>query len=139
MAVGNKDVLNGLAKVKSNIDSGIFTAIQVASIDALKRSEEVRTKLNAMYQERRDTFITGLNKAGWKVRAPKATFYIWAPVFGKYDSFSLAKAILEKTDIIVTPGNGFGACGEGYVRMTLTVDPAKLEEASDRIKKQFFS
>lgn len=139
MAVGNSEALNGLAKVKSNIDSGIFTAIQLASIEALARAEEVRAEGNRIYQKRRDALAAGLNDAGWPVKSPKATFYIWAPVFGGYDSMSLAKALLEKADIIATPGVGFGKSGEGYVRMALTVGTEKLEEAAARIKKAFFS
>ncbi|MFH1411770.1 MAG: LL-diaminopimelate aminotransferase [Candidatus Omnitrophota bacterium] len=138
MAVGKAEILNGLSKVKANVDSGIFTAVQVAAIEALKRSEEIKKKMNALYQERRDVLVGGLRKAGWDMQAPKATFYLWAPVFGKYDSFSLAKDMLEKADIVVTPGNGFGKSGEGYVRMAMTVGTEKLKEAVARIKKVFF-
>jgi LL-diaminopimelate aminotransferase len=139
MAVGNAKVLEGLARVKSNVDSGIFTAIQIAAIESLKRSGEVKEKLNRMYAERRDVFVGGLNKAGWKISKPLATFYVWAPVFGGYDSAALTKAFLEKADIVVTPGNGFGRFGEGYIRMALTLGSDKLEEAVARIKKIFFS
>lgn len=139
MAVGNADVLAGLAKVKANVDSGIFTAIQIASIEALKNAEEVRGKAIRLYTERRNVLVDGLNAIGWKVSKPKATFYVWAPVFGNYDSTGLAKAMLEKADIVVTPGNGFGKYGEGYIRMALTVDCGKLEEVIERIKKAFFS
>ncbi len=138
MAVGNKDILAALGKVKANVDSGIFTAVQKAAIAALKRSSEVKEKMNSVYEERRDVLVGGLNKLGWKINSPKATFYVWAPVLGKYDSFSLAKAMLEKTDIIVTPGIGFGENGEGYIRIALTVGSGRLEEAVDRIKKEFF-
>lgn len=139
MAVGRADILAGLAKVKANLDSGIFTAVQVAAIEALKNSEEVRVKMNAIYQGRRDVLVNGLNEMGWKVTSPKATFYIWMHVLDGYDSTSMAKALLEKTNIIATPGNGFGASGEGYVRMALTVDEDKLKEVVARIKKAFFS
>ncbi|NQT32509.1 MAG: LL-diaminopimelate aminotransferase [Candidatus Omnitrophica bacterium] len=138
MAVGNREVLNGLAKVKANIDSGIFTAVQLAGIEALKQGDKVKNAMNEIYTKRRDVLVDGLNEAGWEIKKPLATFYIWAPVFGDHDSFSLAKVLLEKTDIVVTPGNGFGLSGEGYVRMALTVDPEKLAEAVDRIKKTFF-
>ncbi len=139
MAVGNAKVLNGLAKVKSNIDSGIFTAIQIASIEALKNADKVKKEFTKIYAERRNVFIDGLRAAGWDVLKPLATFYVWAPVFGGFDSMSLAKAMLEKADIVATPGVGFGESGEGYVRMTLTRDAAQLKEAVDRIKKTFFS
>ncbi len=139
MAVGNAEVLEGLAKVKSNVDSGIFTAVQVAAIESLKRSGEVKGNFNRMYAERRDVLVDGLNGAGWKIPKPLATFYVWAPVFGGYDSASLARAFLEKADIVITPGSGFGKSGEGYVRMALTVGSDKLKEAVDRVKKIFFS
>jgi len=138
MAVGNRDILAGLAKVKSNVDSGVFTAIQYAAIEALKRAQELKPKLNMEYARRRDTLVDGLNEVGWKIPKPTATFYVWAPVFGDYDSTSLAKALLEKTDIVATPGNGFGAAGEGYVRMALTVDSDKLQEVVRRVKEKFF-
>jgi LL-diaminopimelate aminotransferase len=139
MAVGNEKVLAGLAKVKSNIDSGIFTAVQIASIEAMKHAEKVKKELNEIYTKRRDILVDGLNEAGWKINKPLATFYIWAPVFGKYDSATLAKALLEEADIVATPGSGFGQHGEGYVRMALTRDEAQLKEAVSRIKKAFFS
>jgi len=139
MAVGNEKVLAGLAKVKSNIDSGIFTAIQVASMAALEKADEVKDKMNRIYAERRDILADGLKEAGWDVPRPLASFYIWAPVFGKYDSTGLAKAMLEEAHIVVTPGNGFGPSGEGYVRMALTKDKEQLAEAVRRIKKAFFS
>ncbi len=139
MAVGNADILAGLAKVKANIDSGIFTAIQIASIEALQNAEKVVAGMRKTYKERRDILIKGLDAAGWAVPCPAATFYIWAPVFGKYDSTGLARAALEKADIVVTPGNGFGEFGEGYVRMALTVDTGRIEEAVRRIRKAFFS
>lgn len=139
MAVGNSQILKGLAKVKSNIDSGMFQAIQLASVKALERSDEIKLQMNAVYQKRRDAFLEVLRSGGWEIEAPKAAFYIWAPVFDGYDSFSLAKALLEKADIVATPGAGFGPSGEGFVRMALTKDIAILEQASERIKKAFFS
>jgi len=139
MAVGNAEMLKGLAKVKANIDSGIFTAVQVASIEALKHADEVKERMNKLYTERRDILVDGLNELGWEITKPLATFYIWAPVIEGYDSFTLAKEILEKADIIVTPGNGFGKSGEGYVRFALTVDSDKLKEAVARIGKAFFN
>lgn len=139
MAVGNADILRGLAKVKSNLDSGIFTAVQVAAIEAIKRSAEVKAKMNAIYQKRKDVLLNGLTELGWNVAPLKATFYVWVPVLEGYDSTSMAKAFLEKADIVVTPGNGFGTFGEGYIRFALTVDEAKLEEVVQRIKNVFFS
>ena len=139
IAVGNLDAIAGLAKVKSNIDSGIFTPVQIAAIAAIEKSDEVKKQVTELYSKRRDVLVDGLNEAGWKISSPKAAFYIWAPVFGGYDSTALAKAMLDEADIVVTPGNGFGESGEGYVRMALTVDVDELKEVVSRIKEKFFS
>lgn len=138
MAVGNAEVLQGLGKVKANVDSGIFTAVQHAAIEALKNADKVKKEMNKIYAERRDVLVNGLNSIGWNVKKPVATFYVWAPVLEGYDSAGMAKALLEKADIIATPGNGFGASGEGYVRMALTRDVKRLQQAVERIKKAFF-
>ncbi len=139
MAVGNAEVIQGLTKVKANVDSGIFTAVQYAAIEALKNTEKVKSVMNKLYTERRDVLVDGLNGIGWKVEKPIATFYVWASVLEGYDSASMAKALLEKADIIATPGNGFGVNGEGYVRFALTRDVKLLDEAIARIKKAFFN
>ncbi len=135
MACGNRDVIKGLAKVKSNVDSGIFNAIQRAGIAALDRSDEVTDKFKKIYQERRDVLVDGLRSIGWEVKKPKATFYICAKNLSKRDSASISKLILDEADIVVTPGSGFGRYGEGYVRMALTVPKERLKVAVDRIKK----
>ena len=134
-ASGNKDVVSALRTVKSNIDSGIFRAVQFAGIMALESDQSHIDDLNAMYQKRRDVLCDGLNSLGWKVEKPKATFYVWIPVPPGYTSSELAKTLLEKADIVATPGLGFGKNGEGFIRMTLTVPEARLEEAVDRIKR----
>jgi LL-diaminopimelate aminotransferase len=134
-ASGNAGVIQALSKVKANIDSGVFNAVQIAGIEALKRIEKVTRAAKRLYERRRDVFVGGLDKIGWKIPGPKATFYVWARVFGRYTSASLAQKILEEADVIVTPGNGFGPSGEGYVRMALTVRESRLKEAVDRIKK----
>lgn len=138
MAAGNADIIAGLAKVKANIDSGIFTAVQIAAVEALRRTGEVKASMNQVYTARRDKLAGGLKKMGWQVPDIKAAFYVWLPVLEGYDSASMAKAMLEKADIVVTPGSGFGKSGEGYIRMALTVGTEKLEEAVDRIRKAFF-
>ena len=135
-ACGNSQLIEGLAKIKSNIDSGIFTAIQRAGIAALENYDRHMSALARLYQERRDVLVDGLNSLGWAVPKPKATFYVWAKVIGRYTSATLAKDMLEKADIVVTPGNGFGEHGEGYIRMALTVDKSRLREAVDRIRKR---
>lgn len=134
-ACGNKDVIAGLAKVKENIDSGIFEAIQHAAIEALEIETNHIEELLKMYKQRRDVFVDGLNSLGWKVAKPKATFYVWIPVPPGYTSIELSDSLLEKADIVVTPGVGFGENGEGYIRVALTVDKMRLKEAIERIKK----
>ena len=135
-ACGNPTLIAALAKVKSNFDSGIFQAIQVAGIAALRSPEELIEEMRAVYQERRDLVINGLRAIGWKIPAPKASFYIWAKLpKGFNNSMETAKAFLDKANIVVTPGNGFGENGEGYIRMTLTVSKDRLAEAVNRIGK----
>jgi len=133
-ACGNSDLIAGLMKVKANVDSGIFTAIQRAGIAALKYYDKHIGSMIALYQERRDVLVDGLNAIGWSVRKPSATFYVWVNVVSRYTSATLAKELLEKADIVVTPGNGFGEHGEGFIRMAVTVDKRVLREAVDRIK-----
>ncbi|MFH1406941.1 MAG: LL-diaminopimelate aminotransferase [Candidatus Omnitrophota bacterium] len=134
-AVGNSKIIEGLGKVKANVDSGIFMAVQFAAIAALEGSHEHLNDMIKIYQDRRDTLVDGLCKAGWKVHRPKATFYVWAPVPSGYTSLELAKLLLDKCNIVVTPGIGFGPNGEGYVRMALTVSAERMKEAVERIKK----
>ena len=133
-AVGNKDIVAGLAKVKSNIDSGCFFAIQWAGVAALKNYDRHIKSVLKIYEERRDCLVDGLNSIGWRVEKPKATFYVWTRVPSRYTSAAFAKELLEKCDIVATPGNGFGENGEGYVRFALTVDKNRIKEAVRRIK-----
>jgi len=132
---GNADVVAALAKVKSNIDSGVFNAIQTAGIEALKHIEKVVKHSKDLYQRRRDVLVDGLGKIGWKIEKPPATFYVWARVPKRYTSVTLSSGLLDRANVVVTPGNGFGETGEGYVRMALTVGEARLKEAADRIGK----
>ena len=135
-ACGNPVLIAALAKVKSNFDSGIFQAIQIAAIEALKTDERDLDDLRALYQERRDCLIHGLRNLGWKIPVPKATFYVWAKIPKKFtNSMETAKAFLEQADIIVTPGHGFGEAGEGYIRLSLTVPKERLLLAVERLKK----
>ncbi|HSF69662.1 MAG TPA: pyridoxal phosphate-dependent aminotransferase [Nitrospira sp.] len=137
-AVGRKEVLAGLGKVKSNLDSGVFEAVQVAGITALGLDDSVTDDIRKIYQERRDTFIPGLKKLGLDVDAPPATFCVWVRVPKGYTSTTFTAHLLEKSGIVTTPGNGFGVQGEGYVRMTLCTSKGRLEEAVERMKKAGF-
>lgn len=135
-ACGNSKLVSALAKVKANVDSGIFPAIQIAAIAALKSDPAQLDDLRNMYQTRRDYFINGLRSIGWKITPPKATFYVWAKIPKNFvNSMEVSKAFLDKADIVATPGVGFGETGEGYIRMTLTVSKERLNEAVERLKK----
>jgi LL-diaminopimelate aminotransferase len=134
-AVGRSDVLAGLSKVKSNIDSGIFQAVQLAGVAALAGPQDFLKEYLATYQRRRDILVDGLNTLGWNIERPKATFYVWARVPGGFTSESMAKGLLEKGGIVVTPGNGLGPGGEGYIRMALTIAEDRIHEALERIGK----
>jgi LL-diaminopimelate aminotransferase len=134
-AVGRSDVLAGLSKVKSNIDSGIFQAVQLAGVAALAGPQDFLKEYLATYQRRRDILVDGLNTLGWNIERPKATFYVWARVPVGFTSESMAKGLLEKSGIVVTPGNGLGPGGEGYIRMALTIAEDRIYEALERIGK----
>jgi len=134
-ACGNSEVIAALRTVKSNIDSGIFQAVQFAGVIALEGDQSHVDEINSMYQSRRDALVDGLNRIGWKVSKPKATFYAWIPVPPGYTSNELTKLLLEKADIVTTPGVGFGPNGEGYIRMALTVSEERLAEAVGRIER----
>jgi LL-diaminopimelate aminotransferase len=136
--VGNKGVLAGLGKVKSNLDSGCFEAVQEAGITALSLDDAVTDDLRGTYQDRRDTLVPGLKQLGLEVDPPPAAFYVWVTVPKGYTSASFTAHLLEKAGIVTTPGNGFGAPGEGYVRMTVCTTKERLAEAVERIKKVGF-
>ncbi|MEA3453724.1 MAG: LL-diaminopimelate aminotransferase [Candidatus Caldatribacteriota bacterium] len=132
--VGNKKAISALSIIKTNIDSGAFKAIQQAGIEALTGPQDNIEKMNKIYTGRRNVVINGLNKLGWNLKPTKATFYIWLPTPKNMKSIDFANLLLEKTGIIVTPGIGYGEYGEGYVRIALTVDEKRLEEAIERLK-----
>jgi LL-diaminopimelate aminotransferase len=135
-AVGNEEIVAGLGRVKTNIDSGIFQAVQFAGIAALEGDQGCIAENNRVYQERRDVLVDGLKEIGLNVFTPKATFYVWAQVPAGYTSASFTTHLLSVLGIVVTPGNGFGAEGEGYVRMALTVGVDRIREAVQRIKEK---
>lgn len=137
-AVGNRQVLAALGRVKSNLDSGVFQAVQEAGIAALQLDDTVTDGLRKIYQERRDVLVPGLKKLGLAVDPPRATFYLWVPVPKGYTSASFTSHLLEKAGLLTTPGNGFGQAGEGYIRMTVTTPKERLAEAVERIRKAGF-
>ncbi len=134
-AVGNKQIISGIGKVKSNVDSGAFDAIQMAGITALSSSQQCVSDMNQIYVKRRDTLLKGLHELGLDVKPPKATFYVWAPVPDGYDSVGFAKLLLETAGIVATPGVGFGTYGEGYIRFALTRSVERIDEAVERMSK----
>lgn len=136
-ACGNARLVAALAKVKSNIDSGIFSAIQLAAVAALEGPQQQIKEMCWIYQERRDTLINGLRSLGWGATPPKATFYAWIKTPRKISSIKMASLLLDKADIVATPGVGFGKYGEGYIRMALTLPKERIREAIQRIKKVF--
>ncbi len=134
-AVGHPEIISGLGRVKTNIDSGLFQAIQEAGIEAFSHFETPLLETIQIYQNRRDVMVQGLREIGLEVEPPKATFYLWIQVPKGYTSAQFATLLLEQAGIVTTPGNGFGEAGEGYIRMALTVDESRLKEAIERLRQ----
>ena len=133
-AAGNKRVIGGLGKVKTNIDSGAFQAIQIAGIEAFASHPEGLDERIKIFEHRRDIFCKGLDDIGLKYTRPKATFYIWIEVPEGSSSKDFAAKLLAEAGCVMTPGNGFGKYGEGYVRVSTTIATERLEEAIERLK-----
>jgi len=134
-AVGHPEIISGLGRVKTNIDSGLFQAIQEAGIVALNHFDTPLPEIIETYERRRDVMVKGLQEVGLEVDRPKATFYLWIHVPREYTSAQFATFLIEQAGIVATPGNGFGDAGEGYIRMALTVDEKRLKEAIERLKR----
>ncbi len=131
-AVGNKDIINGLGKAKTNIDSGIFQAVQVAGTYALNNAESLNAPIRKIFADRRSQMYKALKDAGFEFDMPRATFYFWVKVPNGFTSSEFAKKMLEEKGIVVTPGNGFGEIGEGYFRISIT--SPRIKEAVERLK-----
>ena len=137
-ALGNRDIIQALAKIKGYYDYGIFTPTQVASIFALDSSQDCVRETCDTYRRRRDVLVDGMNRIGWKVSSPKATMYLWARIpekFRKMKSLKFASFLLEKAEVAVSPGIGFGSHGEGYVRLALVENEHRLRQAVRGMKK----
>ena len=134
-ACGNAALIAALGQLKTNLDSGIFQPVQWAGIEALEGDQAPLQQAVATYQERRDLFIDGLAKAGWQIPKPSATFYVWARVPTKESSMAFAARVLAQAHVVATPGVGFGPSGEGYVRFSLTIPTARIQEAIVRLAK----
>jgi len=137
-AVGNEKGMEGLGAIKSNIDSGVFQAVQMAGIEALQGDTSSVREMTQVYTERRDIMVQGLRDAGFHVTSPKATFYLWVTVPEGYSSAQVTTRLLEEAGVVVTPGNGFGGPGEGYFRIALTQKKERLAEALERLKGMRF-
>jgi len=132
---GNADIIRPLAAVKSNIDYGVFTAVQEMAVEALRSDREGRNPnhIGPLYQERRDVLLAALAEIGWEITPPKATMFLWAPIPKGWSSRAFAFALLEEAGVVVIPGSAFGEEGEGYVRIALVQPPHVLKLAAERI------
>jgi LL-diaminopimelate aminotransferase len=134
-AVGKAQILAGLATIKTNLDSGVFMAVQDAAIAALSGPDDCVEEMRQIYQRRQDITVAGLQEIGLHVERPRATFYLWVAVAPKYTSSELTTRMIREAGVVPTPGIGFGAYGEGFIRLSLTVDEQRILEAIERLKK----
>ncbi len=133
--VGNRHIIQGLRTLKTNLDYGIFAALQSAAETALQLPDVYLHEVQARYRSRRDFLIEGLAELGWDIPKTKATMYLWVPCPPGMGSTDFALSVLEQTGVVVTPGNAFGPGGEGYIRISLIAECDRLQEALDRLKK----
>jgi alanine-synthesizing transaminase len=136
-AVGNQRMIAALARLKSYFDYGMFQPIQIASIIALNEIQDTVKEINAVYKNRRDVLVEGLNKVGWEIEKPKATMFVWAPIpdkFKQMGSLDFSKVLLKEGKVAVSPGIGFGEYGEGYVRFALVENEHRIRQAVRGIK-----
>jgi len=132
--VGNAEAVAAYWKLKTNIDSGMFEPVQLAAAAALDRGDEDAKRMSAIYQRRRDLVVGALREIGVNVGSPKATIYVWAPVPDGHTSASYCELVLEESGVVVSPGSSYGPNGEGFFRISLTVDDARLREALERMR-----
>ncbi|MBT2216297.1 LL-diaminopimelate aminotransferase [Virgibacillus dakarensis] len=132
--VGNTTIVNGLSRLKSNLDYGVFHPIQKTAIRALENSVDFSEMLRTVYKKRRDILVAGLNDLGWKVEAPKASMFIWAKVPEPFTSTQFTYRLIDEAGIVVVPGNAFGEAGEGYVRIGLVQPDEVLEKVVEKIR-----
>jgi alanine-synthesizing transaminase len=136
-AAGNKRLIAALARIKSYVDYGAFTPIQVAATAALNGPQDCVDQVRELYKERRDVLVEGLGRAGWTVPVPEATMFVWAPLpprFGNIGSLEFSKLLLEKAEVAVAPGVGFGEYGEGYLRFGLVENTQRIRQATRNIR-----
>ena len=134
-ASGNPDMVNALMRVKSNIDSGLSQANQEMGIAALDLPTEWLDNNNEVYRKRRDKVVSVLNEIGVPAVAPKGALYIWTPIPAGYSSAEYAQKLLDEVNVVVTPGNGYGPGGEGYIRLSLTIPDDQIDEGLRRLSQ----
>jgi LL-diaminopimelate aminotransferase len=134
-AAGSAEAIRALAVVKTNVDSGQFTAVQRAGIAALEGPQDYLDGLRATYQKRRDRVVETLNGLGWSLEPPRGSIYVWVPTLDGRTSSEMVDLLLDRSGVFVAPGSGYGSNGEGYVRISLTAPDDRLEEAMDRIAR----
>jgi LL-diaminopimelate aminotransferase len=136
LAAGNKEALARIVRLKSNMDYGVFMAIQRAALAVLTGPQDYCTQAAATYRARRDAFLEAIRPLGYPVQPPKATLYVWLPIpRGSTSSMDFTRELLDKTGVVVAPGSGFGNAGEGFVRVALCDSEARLREAGERMAK----
>ncbi|HHT9124417.1 MAG TPA: aminotransferase class I/II-fold pyridoxal phosphate-dependent enzyme [Candidatus Brocadiia bacterium] len=136
--VGNRQVVEALAKVKGYYDYGIFQPVQIASIIALRHCQEYAEKQAKIYQSRRDVLCDSLNRIGWDVKKPRASMFVWAPIperFRSMGSFEFALKLIEEAEVAVAPGSAFGENGEGYLRLAIVENELRLKQAVRQIDR----
>ena len=139
-AVGNDRIIHALTRVKSYLDYGAFTPVQVAASAALNGPQDCIEEIRAIYKRRRDCLVDAMRRAGWPVPSPPATMFAWAPIpdmFAHLGSLEFSKMLLEKASVAVSPGVGFGEYGEGYVRIALVENEQRIRQAARNIRKFF--
>jgi LL-diaminopimelate aminotransferase len=137
--LGNKDAIQALSQVKTNVDSGIFKAIQRACLTAIKTDRKLIDERNDIYNGRRKAIVEGLKSLGWQIEAPKSSMFVWVAIPRRYSSAgAFCSDMLDECGIVVSPGNAFGEYGEGYFRLAMTTDVPRIKEAFKRMKDKNF-
>ncbi len=136
--MGNERLISALTRVKSYLDYGAFTPIQVAAAAALNGSDDVIEEVRGVYRTRRDVMIESFGRSGWNLPSPKATMFVWSPIPDQYahlGSLEFAKLLIQETGVAVAPGVGFGEYGDQYVRLALVENEQRIRQAARNIKK----
>src|SRR4051794_11982218 len=133
--LGNADAIQAYWRLKTNVDSGLFEAIQMAGLAALEGPQEPLRRMNGTYARRRDLVVSALREIGVEVASPKGTIYVWAPVPEGHTSTSFCELVLEEAAVVISPGSMYGPSGEGFFRIALTAPDSRIEEAVERMRE----